>query len=158
MPTRPPIPIVPPFIAAGTIPINMKRRIRWLAGAIGALCVTGSAAAQYGQTPAAPPRDVQRAVIAKAEVGATRVASRRPAAQEPECVFTGKRIVNSLARDDVEAAEKFVRFYEKFSCPAGHLRAAFRCAVDGDAPVPGKALSDRVDECWARPTGTAKGR
>jgi len=136
----------------------MKLRIRWLAGAIGALCVTGLAGAQYSQTPAAPRPKVERTVTARAEGGTMRVAARRPAAQEPECAFTGKRIVNSLARDDVDAAEKFVRFYERFSCPAGHLRAAFRCAVEGGAAAPGKALSDRVDECWAKPAGTSKGR
>jgi hypothetical protein len=136
----------------------MRLRIRWLAGAIVALCVTGLATAQYGQTPAAPPRDVQRTLTAKSEGGAMRVASRRPAAQEPECIFTGARVVNSLARDDVDAAEKFVRFYERFSCPAGHLRAALRCVLEGGAPAPGKALSDRVDECWSRPAGASKGR
>ena len=109
----------------------MKLRIRWLTGAISALCITGLASAKAGQVPAA---------------------------QEAECAFAGKRIVNSLARDDVDTAEKFVRFYERFSCPAGHLRAAFRCTVEGGAVAPGKALSERVDECWARPAGTSKGR
>lgn len=136
----------------------MKLRIRWLAGVFGALCITASASAQYGQMSPAPQREVVRKVTTHAERRTLRVASRVPAAQQPECAFAGKRIVNSLARDDVDTAEKFVRFYERFSCPRGHLREAFRCTVAGGALAPGKALSDRVDECWVRPSATGKGR
>jgi len=132
----------------------MNSRFRRLAGGFGALLVAGAAFAQSGQTPPAQPQaaPAPRPSSAPAKVERTPARpSARPAAQDPECAFTGKRIVNSLARDDVDAAQKFVRFYEMFSCPAEHLRDAFRCAVKGGAPAPGRPLSDRVDDCWDKP-------
>jgi len=122
----------------------MDTRFRWLAGAFGALfavLVAGAALAQSGQTPPARPS-----------------VRHKPVALDAECAFTGRRIVSSLARDDVDAAQKFVRFYEMFSCPTEHLRDAFRCAVKGGAPAPGKPLSDRVDECWDKAPMAAKNR
>jgi len=155
---RGPIPIVPPFVAVSTILTNMRTHIQFLAGVFGALFFTSLAIAQYTQVPPAPPQQVQPKPAAKVERAAVRRTSGKPTAQDPECAFTGKRIVNSLARDDVDAAQKFVRFYEMFSCPAGHLRDAFRCAVAGGAPAPGKPLSDRVDQCWDKPPAPSKNR
>ncbi|MDX1376654.1 MAG: hypothetical protein R3357_13890 [Burkholderiales bacterium] len=127
-----------------------RSRIRLPAGVLAFLVAAGAAFAQGGE---APPRDAKRKPAAKAEK-----AVRTPPALEGECAYTGKRVVNSLARDDVDAAQKFMRFYEMFSCPAEHLRDAFRCAVEGGAPAPGKALSDRVDACWDKPPAEAKTR
>lgn len=131
-----------------------SRRLAGVCGALFALCLTGFAFAQYGQTPP----QVQPGSPAKLERASLRRVAGKPAAQDPECAFTGKRVVNSLARDDVDAAQKFVRFYEMFSCPAAHLRDAFRCAVSGGAPAPGQALSDRVEQCWDKPPAPAKNR
>ena len=145
----------------------MNPGIRWLAGFIAALLCAGGTFAQYAQKPqpttpetrpAAAPQEPRRPAPARAERPSRRPADGKPAADDPECAFTGKRIVNSLARDDVDTAQKFVRFYEMFSCPAGHLRDAFRCAVAGGAPAPGKPLSDRVDQCWDKPPAPAKNR
>jgi hypothetical protein len=158
LPTHRRIPIVPPFIAASTLLTDMRTHIHWLAGVFGALFFANLAVAQYTQVPPAPPQQVQPKPAAKVERAAVRRTSGKPTAQDPECAFTGKRVVNSLARDDVDAAQKFVRFYEMFSCPAGHLRDAFRCAVAGGAPAPGKALSDRVDQCWDKPPPPSKNR
>ena len=122
----------------------MDTRFRWLAGAfcaLFALITAGAALAQSGQAPPARPS-----------------VRHKPAALDAECAFTGRRIVSSLARDDVDAAQKFVRFYEMFSCPTEHLRVAFRCAVKGGAPAPGKPLSERVDECWDKAPIASTGR
>ena len=134
------------------------RRLAGVCGALFALCVTGLAFAQSGQTPTAPQPQLQPGSPARLERASLRRVAGKPAAQDPECAFTGKRVVNSLARDDVDAAQKFVRFYEMFSCPAAHLRDAFRCAVAGGAPAPGQALSDRVEQCWEKPTVSSKKR
>jgi len=145
----------------------MNPGIRSLASLCVALLCAGSAFAQYAQKPqpsaaetrpAAAPQEPRRPAPARVERASRRPADGKPAADDPECAFTGKRIVNSLARDDVDAAQKFVRFYEMFSCPAGHLRDAFRCTVAGGAPAPGKPLSDRVDQCWDKPPAPAKNR
>jgi hypothetical protein len=147
----------------------MKSLVRLLAGGIAVLSVAGVANAQYGQISPAPAQAVPApqaptppaaplAAPAKPEDARKKAPSKtgkaptKPVPQDSECAFTGKRIVSSLARDDVDAAQKFVRFYEMFSCPSEHIRAAFRCVVAGGAPAPGKALSDRVDQCWDRPT------
>jgi len=134
------------------------RRFAGVCGALFALCVTSLAFAQYGRTPPAPQPQLQPGSPARVERASLRRVAGKPAARDPECAFTGKRIVSSLARDDVDAAQKFVRFYEMFSCPAAHLREAFRCAVAGGAPAPGKVLSDRVEQCWDKPPAPAKSR
>jgi hypothetical protein len=165
------VPIVPPFDLADVLPIRMTRTAS-LVGALAALCVAGIAFAQYSQTPPAPPPSVgaepkpapakpaepPRRSPAKSAARAGSAATPKTHADDPECVYTGKRIVNSLARDDVDAAQKFMRFYEMFSCPSEHLRMAFRCTVSAGAPAPGKPLGDRVDQCWEKAPAQSKHR
>jgi len=149
------------------------KRIASLAGALAALCVAGIASAQYSQTPPAPPPAAEpKAAPAKpakpaepprrapknAAGRAGSPAGAKTHADDPECQFTGKRVVNSLARDDVDAAQKFLRFYEMFSCPPEHLREAFRCTVSGGSPAPGKPLGDRVDQCWDKAPAQTRNR
>lgn len=154
------------------------KRIAALAGALAALCVAGIASAQYSQTPPAPPTpppsvgaepkpapakpakpaESPRRAPKNAAGRAGSPASAKTHADDPECLFTGKRVVNSLARDDVDAAQKFLRFYEMFSCPLEHLREAFRCTVSGGSPAPGKPLGDRVDQCWDKAPAQPKNR
>lgn len=149
------------------------KRTASLAGALAALCVAGIAAAQYSQTPPAPPTpppsaepkaapakpaEAPRRAPKNAAGRAGSSASAKTHAEDPECLFTGKRVVNSLARDDVDAAQKFLRFYEMFSCPPEHLREAFRCTVSGGSPAPGKPLGDRVDQCWEKAPTRPKNR
>jgi hypothetical protein len=144
-----------------------------LAGALAALCVAGIAFAQYSQTPPAPPVSAEpkpapakpakpaestRRSPAKTAARGGSAGTAKTHADDPECAFTGKRIVNSLARDDVDAAQKFMRFYEMFSCPSEHLRMAFRCTVSGGAPAPGKPLGDRVDQCWEKAPAPSRNR
>jgi hypothetical protein len=152
----------------------MKILVRLAAGGFAVLLSTGWAQAQYGQIPAAPtppvtqppaptppraPSAAPQATPAKPAPTARKKAPAKagtpakPTALDAECAWTGKRIVSLLARDDVDAAHKFQRFYDQFSCPAEHVSAAFRCVVvNGISPAPGRALSDRVDQCWDKPS------
>lgn len=152
----------------------MKILVRLAAGGFAVLLSTGWAQAQYGQIPAAPtppvtqppaptppraPSAAPQATPAKPASTARKKAPAKagtpakPTALDAECAWTGKRIVSLLARDDVDAAHKFQRFYDQFSCPAEHVSAAFRCVVvNGISPAPGRALSDRVDQCWDKPS------
>ncbi len=74
-------------------------------------------------------------------------------AGQPECVWTGRRIVGLLWRDDLDTAQRHRDLYERFGCPAPHVQATFRCVVkqgelDPKAP---EALNLRVHACWINP-------
>ena len=74
-------------------------------------------------------------------------------AGQPECVWTGRRIVGLLWRDDLDTAARHRDLYERFGCPAPHIQAAFRCVVkqgelDPKAP---DSLNERVHACWVNP-------
>lgn len=74
-------------------------------------------------------------------------------AGQPECVWTGRRIVGLLWRDDLDTAVRHRDLYERFGCPAPHIQAAFRCVVkqgelDPKAP---EGLNERVHACWVNP-------
>lgn len=76
----------------------------------------------------------------------------RKPASESECSWVGKRITGLLARDDVQAATEFLRFYTSFECPVPHLGKAFGCVVSGAGDVSAEAAGDRVDRCWFDPS------
>lgn len=74
-------------------------------------------------------------------------------AGQPECVWTGRRIVGLLWRDDLDTAARHRDLFERFGCPAPHIQAAFRCVVkqgelDPKAP---DSLNERVHACWVNP-------
>lgn len=74
-------------------------------------------------------------------------------AGQPECVWTGRRIVALLWRDDLDTASRHRDLYERFGCPAPHIQSAFRCVVkqgELDAKAP-DSLNDRVHACWVNP-------
>jgi pyruvate/2-oxoglutarate dehydrogenase complex dihydrolipoamide acyltransferase (E2) component len=117
----------------------------------------GSPAAPAAQAPA--PRPAPPAVQPK------RPAEARVTAATPECTWSGKRIVSLLIRDDVDTADKHRRFYEQFGCPAQHVGLALRCVIQSEipaaAPTQGsvqqgqahaKALAERVEQCWDKPS------
>ncbi|HWK87618.1 MAG TPA: hypothetical protein VNQ34_08950 [Xanthobacteraceae bacterium] len=74
-------------------------------------------------------------------------------AGQPECLWMGRRVTSLLWRDDPEAARRFLELYERWGCPADHVKQAFRCLVRL-GPIDQKAqqkLADRVHLCWVRP-------
>jgi hypothetical protein len=71
----------------------------------------------------------------------------------PECVWTGRRIVSLLWRDDIDTARRFMELYEHFTCSPKHLKLAFRCVIK-QGPIDPKAaeeLATRVHDCWIAP-------
>ena len=118
---------------------------------------TGLALAQApapAQTPTVAPAATQ-APAEKEPALKSPPARRAPriTAATPECAWTGRRIVSLLIRDDVDTAEKFRRFYESFDCPADHIAPAMRCVVVSEnAENQAKALAERVDACWDKPS------
>ena len=77
----------------------------------------------------------------------------------PECLWLGRRVVSLLARDDLDTAFRHLDLYDRFSCPAGHIQAAFRCVVR-HGEIDQKAaekITDRVRACWLNPSLELKG-
>jgi hypothetical protein len=94
-----------------------------------------------------------------------RPAAPRVTAATPECAWSGRRIVSLLIRDDVDTADKHRRFYEQFGCPSAHVGLALRCVIQSEipaqAPAQGsvqqgqahaRALAERVEQCWDKPS------
>lgn len=74
-------------------------------------------------------------------------------AGRPECVWAGRRATSLLWRDDIDTAKRYIELYERFGCPADHLKVAFRCVVRM-GPLDQKAtekLAARVHTCWIHP-------
>lgn len=74
-------------------------------------------------------------------------------AGQPECLWLGRRVTSLLWRDDPDAAKRFMDLYDRWGCPADHLKAAFRCVVRM-GPIDQKApqkLAARVHMCWVQP-------
>ncbi|MBB3771354.1 MULTISPECIES: hypothetical protein [Ancylobacter] len=71
----------------------------------------------------------------------------------PECVWSGRRIVMLLWRDDIDTARRHMDLYERFGCPTEHLKIAFRCLVrQGNIDTKSQErLSERVQSCWVNP-------
>ncbi len=74
----------------------------------------------------------------------------------PECVWTGRRIVNLLWLDDMDTARRYIDLYDRFGCSSEHLKFAFRCVIE-QGPIDMKAadrLASRVHDCWIAPQET----
>ena len=76
---------------------------------------------------------------------------REPIVDSQECTWVGKRTIRVLMRDDLIAADGFLKFYKVFGCPVQHLGKAFGCSLIGTSGAPAKAVEDRVDACWKDP-------
>lgn len=115
--------------------------------------------APEAQASAAPTDDQELAVDDTDPKKAKRKRTRRkpddaPAAapissHEPECAWTGKRVLSLLRRDDVDAAREFGRFYTAFGCPDAHLGKAFGCVAASEAAD--ETFDARIDRCWSDP-------
>lgn len=69
-----------------------------------------------------------------------------------QCDWLGKRIISLLVRDDPDAADDFVPFYQRFTCAEEHLSKAFGCAVANLDEIETSALAELVDACWKDPS------
>lgn len=74
-----------------------------------------------------------------------------PRTQEADCAWVGKRTIRVLVRDDLIAAEGFMRFYTAFNCPVPHLSSAFACTFGGLKEMMEFGFEERVEACWADP-------
>jgi len=76
------------------------------------------------------------------------------AAGQPECVWTGRRVVSLLWRDDLDTALRQLELYDRFSCPGDHLQQAFRCVVrQGEIDKKSSdSIGMRVAACWLTPS------
>jgi hypothetical protein len=66
----------------------------------------------------------------------------------PECRLLGRRAIIVLLRDDMIAAEGFIRLYTTFGCPMERLGLAFGCAIPAAPPTSGVNVDAVVDSCW----------
>lgn len=68
----------------------------------------------------------------------------------PECLWIGRRIASLLYRDDVDTAKRHIDIYDRFNCPAEHLKLTFRCVVRMGQLEQKSAekLASRVHACW----------
>ncbi len=74
-----------------------------------------------------------------------------PRTQEADCSWVGKRTIRVLVRDDLIAAEGFMRFYTAFGCPMPHLSSAFACTFGGLKEMMEFGFEERVEACWTDP-------
>lgn len=76
------------------------------------------------------------------------------AAGHPECVWTGRRVVSLLWRDDLDTALRQLEMYDRFGCPGDHLQQAFRCVVrQGEIDKKSAdSIGMRVAACWLTPS------
>jgi hypothetical protein len=122
--------------------------------------------ARPGLAPAAPAAEAPEAPrLAPPASQPKRPAAPRITAATPECTWSGRRIVSLLIRDDVDTADKFRRFYDQFGCPTAHVGLALRCVIQSEIPVQApaqgavqqgqsqaRALAERVEQCWDKPS------
>jgi hypothetical protein len=119
-----------------------------------AIVVAGSPA--YAQSGGDKPADQQKAGEAKHRIDVIAEAGRvltGPAAT-PECTWLGTRVINLLARDDLDTAFRHLDLYDRFGCPGAHIQTSFRClARQGEFdPKGSETLDERVKNCWLNPT------
>jgi hypothetical protein len=95
-------------------------------------------------------RQAQEKAMAEYNEAAAKLSSSAGAA---ECVWTGRRIVSLLWRDDMDTARRYIDLYDRFGCSSEHLKLAFRCVIQ-EGPLDAKAadrLASRVHGCWIAP-------
>jgi hypothetical protein len=113
---------------------------------------------QVQKPPATPPVDAAKEEKKKIDEFAEAARLLPGAAGHPECVWTGRRVVSLLWRDDIETAFRHLDLYDRFGCPSGHIQASFRCLILHSNSVDPKSpdsLNGRVNACWMNPADPA---
>jgi hypothetical protein len=109
-------------------------------------------AAQEAKPPAAQPQKEPAPQPRRARAAKPKPKPKRePIIDSQECTWVGKRTIRVLMRDDLIAADGFLKFYRVFGCPVQHLGKAFGCSLIGTSGAPAKAVEERVDVCWKDP-------
>jgi hypothetical protein len=65
-------------------------------------------------------------------------------ANNPECVWLGRSVVNLLWRDDLDSALRNLDFYDRLGCPSRHIQASFRCLILHGSNIDPKA-ADKLE-------------
>jgi hypothetical protein len=107
------------------------------------------------QKPAGtPPGDAAKEEKKKVDEFAEAARLLPGAAGHPECVWTGRRVVSLLWRDDLDTALRQLEMYDRFGCPGDHLQQAFRCVVrQGEIDKKSTdSIGMRVAACWLTPS------
>jgi hypothetical protein len=111
-------------------------------------------AAEPQKPPGTPPADAAKEEKKKIDEFAEAARILPGAAGQPECVWTGRRVVSLLWRDDLDTALRQLELYDRFSCPGDHLQQAFRCVVrQGEIDKKSsESIGARVAACWLTPS------
>jgi hypothetical protein len=96
--------------------------------------------------PADKPNDANKEEKKKVDEIAEAAQMIPGAAGNPECVWFGRRVVELLWKDDMDAAFRHLDLYDRFGCPGPHIQASFRCVVRQ-----GSYYQPRVHACWVNP-------
>jgi hypothetical protein len=109
---------------------------------------------QAQKPPAISPADAAKEEKKKIDEFAEATRLLPGAAGQPECVWTGRRVVSLLWRDDLDTALRQLELYDRFSCPGDHLQQAFRCVVrQGEIDKKSsESIGARVAACWLTPS------
>ena len=119
------------------------------------LAAAGSPAT--AQAPADKANEQQKAEAAKKTEAAhlADVARRvKGSAALPECAHLGENAISLLMRNDVDAANRHIYFYDRFGCSGAHLQASFHCALLIGMPARDakESLEDIIRTCWLDPS------
>jgi hypothetical protein len=109
---------------------------------------------QAQKPPTTPPADAAKEEKKKIDEFAEAARILPGAAGQPECVWTGRRVVSLLWRDDLDTALRQLELYDRFGCPGDHLQQAFRCVVrQGEIDKKSSdSIGMRVAACWLTPS------
>ena len=105
------------------------------------------------QKPAVPQTAEEKAKEARAKAARefAEAAKLPKNAGLPECLWTGRLAASLLYRNDVDTTKRYMDLYDRFSCPADHLKLAIRCVVRLWPRQGAEMLADRVQACWVNP-------
>ena len=78
-----------------------------------------------------------------------------PSQFDAGCSWIGHKVLMSILREDIVAANEMTTLYERFDCPKVHLRQSFDCAVTGTVPEKPELVTARIFACWQDPVHAA---